>query len=136
MNANTAEGARKTALYFLELFPYMMRSGDTKEWDRLSVAKECKFCSSNRADAIAARKEHRSYSGGRISARVITTYDRDTLYDGYPIDVKVIQQAYVFRDRGGKTVSSKPKTSGILSVEVIRSGKGWKILGVTSKASD
>jgi hypothetical protein len=136
MNANTAEGARETALYFLQLFPYMMRSGDTTEWDRLSVTKECKFCSGNRADAVAARRGHRTYSGGLISAKVVTTYDRDTLYNGYPIDVEVTQQAYTFRDAAGKTVNSKPMTSGILSLEVVRSGKGWKILGATSKAAN
>ncbi|WP_425562858.1 DUF6318 family protein, partial [Luteimicrobium xylanilyticum] len=38
MNANTAEGARKTALYFLRLYPYVMRTGDTREWERYSAA--------------------------------------------------------------------------------------------------
>ena len=136
MNANTAEGARKTALYFLQLYPYVMRTGDTKEWDRLSVAKQCGFCSDVRSKAVSKRKRLQVYSGGEISAKVVTTYDRDTLYGGYPLDVSISQHASVTHDRDGKVVATGKANSSLLTVDVLRASKGWKILEIGTAGND
>jgi hypothetical protein len=130
MNANTAEGARKTALYFIQLYPYILRTGDTKEWDRLSVKKQCDFCSKARAKAVTKKEHQQTFSGGEIEAKVLTTYDRDTLYDGFPIDISISQRASVTRDKSGRTVATGKANSSVLTVEVLRSGKAWKILEI------
>ncbi|MFC8734356.1 DUF6318 family protein [Luteimicrobium sp. NPDC057192] len=132
MNANTAEGARKTALYFIQLYPYMLRTGDTKEWDRLSVKKQCEFCSEVRAKAVSKKKHHQVFSGGEIKAKVVTTYDRDTLYDAYPIDIQIDQQASVTHDKAGKVVATGKPVSSIVTVEAARVGRVWKILEIGS----
>ena len=130
MNANTAEGARKTALYFIQLYPYMMRTGDTEEWDRLSVKKQCDFCSETRADAVKIKKQHQIFSGGSITGKVVTTYDRDALYDAYPLDIRVVEQPSITKDRAGKVVKKEGRDGSILAFEVMRVKNGWKILEV------
>ncbi|GMA25747.1 hypothetical protein GCM10025864_35060 [Luteimicrobium album] len=130
MNANTAEGARKTALYFIQLYPYVMRTGDVKEWDRLSVAKKCDFCSKTRRDALSIKKKHYKFVGGALEAKVVQTYDRDTLYDAYRLDVRFSEKASAIRDRAGNDVTSSDANEVVLGVEVMRAGKAWKILEI------
>jgi len=133
MNANTAEGARKTALYFIQLYPYMLRTGDTREWDRLSVTKQCNFCSDVRSKAVNKKKRHQVFSGGEIDAKIVTTYDRDSLYDAYPIDVQINQGKSVTRDMTGKVVATGKSVSSVVTVEVMRVKKEWKILEIGSQ---
>jgi hypothetical protein len=134
MNANTAEGARKTALYFNQLYPYIMTTGDLRAFDQLSVKKECDFCAKARAQAVKIKREHLTFAGGSIKSKVLTTYDRDTLYDGYPLDVQMVQQAFSIRDKGS-VVHAEPAKTFMATVEVVRAGHGWKILEVSTRNS-
>jgi hypothetical protein len=136
MNANTAEGARKTALYFIQLYPYVMRTGDTKEWDRLSVKKQCDFCSGVRSEALAIKQKKRTYSGGEMTAKVLTTYDRDTLYDAYPLLVRLTQKASVTREADGKVVHRQSMSSGTVVIEVMRVKGGWNILESATESQE
>jgi hypothetical protein len=133
MNANTAEGARKTALYFLQLYPYVMATGDLKEFDRLSVYGKdaCEFCDSTRSDVLKYKKKHWTYSGGKVSAKVVHTYLRDDLFDAYPLNVQVTQDAARWLDSRGTVVDRAQSGMWLERIEVIRVGKIWKILTVS-----
>jgi hypothetical protein len=133
MNANTAEGAEKTALYFLALDKYVQTTGDVEEFDRLVVAPDCGYCANRRKQAVYIKKHDQTYTGGDISARVVTRYDYDSLYRAYTFALDVTQKAFKIKDRSGKVVYSEPAATLTLSLEVMRSKKGWRILEGVSR---
>src|SRR6478609_144939 len=55
MERDDAEGAAAAAEYFLELYPYVMTTGDTTEWDAMAH-EECESCRGLIGDA-ATRAE-------------------------------------------------------------------------------
>lgn len=137
MDANTAEGARETALYFIKLYPYMMRTGDTREWDRLSVTEHCDFCSQARAQALATKKHHETYVGGAVTATVTTTYELDTRslsrpsgiirYTVLPLAIEIDEESSRTTDKAGKTIRSSKKTTTHVDVDLTRSKQRWMI---------
>ena len=134
MDAKTAEGARKTALYFISLYPYVMATGDMKDFDALSVYGKdaCGFCNGSRSDVRKYQKKHWTYTGGQVKAKVVHTYAYDELFAVYPLDVQVDQKVAIIRDKTGKLVKREAANSTLDRVEVIRVGKGWKILTIAN----
>ncbi|MGC5166451.1 DUF6318 family protein [Luteimicrobium sp. DT211] len=132
MNANTREGAEKTALYFLSMDKYVQTTGDISEFDSLIVESKCGYCSNRRKQAVYVKKHGLAYVGGDLSYRVTKRYDYDSLYGAYAFDLEVKQKAFKIQNGSGKIVYSEPASRNTLSLEVMRSKKGWRILeGVT-----
>jgi len=132
MSANTRAGAETTALYFLSLDKYVQTTGDVHEFDRLVVGSKCGYCSNRRKQAAYIKKHDLAYVGGDLSYSVTKRYDHDSLYHAYVFDLKVSQNPFKIEGKSGRIVYSEPAATTTLSLEVMRSGKGWKILeGVT-----
>ncbi|WP_448630413.1 DUF6318 family protein [Cellulomonas soli] len=56
MDEVSVNGARGVAQYFLDLYPYVLTTGDTTEWDRLSHP-ECVYCADVR-DTFGSKPAH------------------------------------------------------------------------------
>jgi hypothetical protein len=134
MTANTAAGARATALYFIQLYRYVLMTGDVKDFDRIVIPGKggCDFCDSTRADALKYKKKHWKYTGGEITGKVVKTYLYDDLFSAYPLDVRIHEMPSVVRDPAGKKVDGGDGDSPLVRVEVIRAGNIWKILTVAT----
>jgi hypothetical protein len=137
MNANTVEGAKKTALYFLRVYSYALGTGDVSELDALSFKghgdANCGFCSSARARALTYAKKSQTFRGGEIRAKIVKTYMRDALYDAFPLDISIRQDAGTVRNADGSVSAYTDASDTVARVEVIRVDRGWKILTIAAK---
>lgn len=66
MSRVDAAGAQATATYFLELYPYVLATGDLTEWDALSHP-ECIFCASVRQGVLDLQAEGQHSTGGLVT---------------------------------------------------------------------
>jgi len=133
IDAHTRDGAARTAQYFFELVPYVLRTGDFREWDRLSVAKQCDFCGDIRKDAKERLTKEWTYSGGATATKITARYDYDTLYQVYPFALEVTQATAQVKDKNGNVVHRSDSATSRVTVEVVKAKVGWKILEVASE---
>lgn len=132
MDSTDGKGAAAAAQYFLGLYPYMMRTGDTSEWDAMSWS-ECTFCNNSMADAAKMREGSATFEGGEVTTTVIEIYKRDDLVGGYPLDIELsLADAYGL-DSSGRSWTLPAKTAPV-RVEMIHGGTGWIVLNVLSVA--
>ncbi|NTW42456.1 MAG: hypothetical protein HGA44_21710 [Cellulomonadaceae bacterium] len=114
MDEVSADGARDVAQYFLQLFPYVIETGDTSEWDRLSHP-ECLYC----ADVSRYARDSSSLTS---APEVSLTFESVEELD--PGVLFMVSLRYVEAFDDGTT---KP-FSGLVSV--VRQGEQWLIRGV------
>jgi hypothetical protein len=135
MDQHDVEGAAAAAEYFLALYNYINRSGDTSEWAEMSH-RVCTFCQTALERANEVRKKKLKIDGGEVSSRLVKTYKRDGLTGIFPLDVEVIQQASTTRFPDGSVESSTDKQTGLMRVEMgIRNGE-WVVVTVAPKPED
>lgn len=65
MEQETVDGAIAAAKYFMELMPYALGTGDTTEWDSMSL-DGCEFCESIRSMASGVNEGDGFATGGEI----------------------------------------------------------------------
>ncbi|MCB7136570.1 DUF6318 family protein [Cellulosimicrobium marinum] len=129
MDQHDAEGAAAAAEYFLELYPYVMTTGDTAEWEAMTH-EACGFCSDSIGQATRIVDEEASFEGGEIATTVITTYAQDDLTGLYPLDVQIDQEPMVIRDSSNAELFADDRTSDLYRVEMgIRDGT-WVVFEV------
>ncbi|HEV6951953.1 MAG TPA: DUF6318 family protein, partial [Promicromonospora sp.] len=63
MDRDDAEGAAAAAVYFIELYPYVMATGDTAEFEAMSH-RACGFCSGVLNDLARVQDNAQRYEGG------------------------------------------------------------------------
>lgn len=131
MDRDDAEGAAAAAEYFIELYPYVMATGDTAEFEAMSH-EACGFCTDVLNDARRVAQNEESYIGGQTAIAVSQVYEQDELTGIYPLDVSIVQEASRIIDRHGEEVSSLARTASDLRVEVGRRGHHWVIAEVAS----
>jgi hypothetical protein len=131
MDTDDAEGAAAAAEYYIELYPYVMTTGDTSEWEAMSHA-ECGSCSTLMGDAtsMAARKD--VLTGGEITATVDDPgyYVRDDQTGIYPFDVRVEQAAMTISDESGAELFSSGPSTDLRRVEMGRYQGSWIVVGI------
>lgn len=67
MGTPGTDGAAAAASYFMELYPYVLATGDLAEWDAIS-ADTCDFCINTRAEVERLEAAGlRSIGGGQNS---------------------------------------------------------------------
>lgn len=132
MDRTDEVGAAAAATYFLELYPYVMATGDLEEWERISLVDLCEFCVKVSADVASQQAARTTYSGGDVEVDVTKTYPLDTLLGAFPVDVVLSQDASVIADEGGNVVDSSESASGPLRVEVMNDGVAWLLLEVST----
>lgn len=132
MDRTDEVGAAAAATYFLELYPYVMATGDLEEWVRVSLVDLCEFCVKVSADVASQQAAGTTYSGGDVEVDVTKTYPLDTLLGAYPVDVLLSQDASVIAGEDGTAIESSASVSGPLRVEVMYDGDAWLLLEVST----
>ncbi|WP_407317220.1 DUF6318 family protein [Isoptericola halotolerans] len=129
MNDDGHEGAQAAAKYFLSLDDYIMKTGDTTEWEAMSH-KECGYCSRRLEQAQLIDKEGYTYHGGKLVAQVLHTYEKDTPTGIWPIDIEVSVDDARVTDSTGRDVFADEASTAKKRIEALRQKDGWVIVGL------
>ena len=92
MSTMDGNGAAAAAVYFIELYGYVLQTGDLTEWNAMSYP-DCEFCTSVQTSIPAVYANGGRIEGGDLSAEVLAVQDLDSFIGGYPVDLRVTQQA-------------------------------------------
>ena len=136
MERTDETGAMAAAEYFMELFAYVMATGDLEEWDRVS-GQTCTFCASVREDV------ERIYSSGGRVAGVDLVVGR-TEKTGYEevLGVYGVALAFSFGEGAelgadGEVAQKLGAEDGLAVLEVSPSTRGWVLIeGSTGPATE
>jgi len=129
MDRDDAEGAAAAAEYFLELYPYVMATGDTVEWEAMSHV-ECGYCSGSLENANWLVETRSAFTGGATTTEVLHNYSRDEATGIYPVDLRSTQESILVVDEAGETVEQVDKDVLDVRVEVGRNAGAWVIVEV------
>jgi hypothetical protein len=105
MKRDDAEGAAAAAEYFIELYPYVMATGDTEEFEAMSH-RACGFCDDALAQARQIEEGGWQYTGGGSTLSVTQAYERDDLTGIYPLDVEISQESSQISESDGAQLDS------------------------------
>jgi hypothetical protein len=129
MDRDDAEGAAAAAEYFIELYPYVMATGDTDEFEAMSH-EACGFCSDVLNSASANEAASYTYIGGDVTVDVQEVLEQDALTGIIPINVRVEQAESSTLDEFGDKIASASAELNESRVEVADSGDGWVIVEI------
>ena len=132
MDDDGPAGAEAAAVYFLELDDYIMKTGNTAEWEAMS-GKSCEHCSARLDQARDIAKQDAVWVGGETQARVLHTYEQDAATGIWPIDVEIQVAPVTVQDASGTQIFDDPARKADLRVEVARQDDGWIVVGVANK---
>ncbi|WP_318280490.1 DUF6318 family protein [Cellulosimicrobium funkei] len=131
MDRDDAEGAAAAAEYFLELYPYVMATGDTADWEAMSHS-QCDTCSDflEQARTISLRDD--VFSGGTVAATVDEPgrYVRDEATGLQPLDLTFEQEPISIVDKDGAEVFSTPMESDTRRVEMGTLDGEWIVVTI------
>jgi hypothetical protein len=105
MERDDAKGAAAAAEYFIELYPYVMATGDTKEFEAMSH-RACGFCDDALEQAKRIEEGGWAYTGGGSTLSLVEAYKRDELTGVYPLDVEISQESSQISESGGAQLDS------------------------------
>lgn len=129
MEREDAEGAAAAAEYFIELYPYVMATGDTEEFGAMSH-RACGFCDDALEQARKIRTRDETWSGGEIRTVLLETYVRDEITGVYPLDFEVEQDAARIEDSEGATVFEGEDERSTYRVEIGRTSGNWVVVEI------
>jgi len=132
MKKKDAEGAAAAAEYFLSLYDYTKRSGDTREWDGMSH-RSCQFCETVHARALEIQQRGLVLEGGGLTADVTRKYDRDAATAIFPLDVQVTQDKATATYANGQVESSSEPQRAEMRVEMGLRHGDWTVVSVVPK---
>jgi hypothetical protein len=135
MEQHDAEGAAAAAEYFIALYPYIMKTGDTAEFKAMSH-EACGYCTATLENEQWLRDNQAEFSGGELRTALEESYQRDAATGLYPFDVRVTQEAIRITNSEGAEVDSVEPTTSIARVEVGLRENQWVITTVTHKPVD
>jgi hypothetical protein len=131
MERSDAEGAAAAAEYFIELYPYVMATGDTEEFEAMSH-RACEYCKGTLENAAWLQETRGTFEGGLTEAVLAKTYQRDDLTGIFPFDFGTSQGEIWIRDQEGKQVDHIAETDFEARVEVGRRDGEWVIVEVAT----
>ncbi len=129
MNRKDAEGAAAAAEYFIELYPYVMATGDVEEFEAMSH-KACGFCEDLAAQALAIREEGEIFAGGETSVQITKEYRRDEVTGIYPFDSRITQEAQTITAADGSVVLDADREVLERRIEMGRRAGEWVMVTV------
>ncbi|MEV0892997.1 DUF6318 family protein [Promicromonospora sp. NPDC050262] len=129
MKRTDAKGAAAAAEYFIELYPYVMATGDTEEFEAMSH-RACGFCGDALEQAKSIQARHETWTGGEIHSILLETYERDAVTGIFPLDLEVEQAAAQIADSEGVTVFEGADEHSTYRVEVGRQDSAWVIVEI------
>lgn len=129
MERDDAEGAAAAAEYFIELYPYVMATGDTREFEAMSH-RACGFCDDALEQAERIKDHGYTYTGGDSSLRVIEIYARDDVTGIFPLDAEITQKSSRITGGSGEEIYSAEAKVSESRVEMgLHNGK-WVVVTV------
>jgi len=129
MDDDGPAGAEAAAVYFLELDDYIMKTGDTAEWEAMSH-KSCEYCANRLDQARQIAERGDTFEGGEAQIRVLHTYEQDAATGIWPIDVEIKEARSTITDAEGEVVFEQEALTSTARVEASRSDDRWVIVGV------
>lgn len=129
MERDDAEGAAAAAEYFIELYPYVMATGDTEEFEAMSH-RACGFCDDALEQAQRIEGGGYTYSGGESMLSVMEIYDRDEVTGIFPLDTEISQQASLISDSSGNVLHSSDAKAFESRVEMGIRNDRWVVVTV------
>ncbi|WP_419707920.1 DUF6318 family protein [Promicromonospora sp. NFX87] len=132
MERDDAEGAAAAAEYFIELYPYVMATGDTEEFEAMSH-RACGFCEQALRDTARIQDRDQRFVGGTTEVKVLDQYLRDDLTGIYPLDVEVTQEASTTLDPAGSAVASAEPQTSAHRVEVAQKDGRWVVVAIAPR---
>lgn len=128
MDDDGPAGAEAAAVYFLELDPYIMKTGDTAEWEAMSQ-ESCEYCA-NRLDQARLIAERGDTFDGETQATTTHTYAQDAVTGIWPIDVEITESRTSITDTAGEVVFDQASSVRTSRIEVARSDERWVVVEV------
>ncbi|HLS64813.1 MAG TPA: DUF6318 family protein [Ruania sp.] len=134
MEEETVEGAIAAAKYFMELMPYVLGTGDTTEWDSMSL-HGCEFCESIRSMASEANEGDGFATGGEIE---IYSEDgggpyKDSMFEGediYIVSLGLTISAMELHYQDGTVDSYVPDDRPDFRLSLLWGDESWRITGI------
>lgn len=129
MKRDDAEGAAAAAEYFIELYPYVMATGDTAEFEAMSH-RACGFCDELASQASAIQDAGETFVGGETTVKITKAYKRDEVTAIYPFDSEIIQEAQRITAADGRVVLDADREVLDRRIEIGRKGGEWVMVTV------
>jgi hypothetical protein len=129
MKRDDAEGAAAAAEYFIELYPYVMATGDTEEFEAMSH-RACGFCEDALEQATKIEDGGWAYVGGESTLSVTQIYRRDDLTGIFPLDAEISQESSRITGRNGEELYSVESKMFDRRVEMGRRNGEWVVVTV------
>ncbi|MFE5291822.1 DUF6318 family protein [Isoptericola sp. NPDC056618] len=134
MDDDGPAGAEAAAVYFLELDPYIMKTGDTAKYEEMS-SKSCTHCSARIDQANEIAEQGDQWHGGDVKARVVHTYEQEATTEIWPMDVAVRISPVSVTDTSGSEVFSEAADTTESRVEMARRDGQWVVVEVRTDQS-
>ncbi len=132
MKRTDAKGAAAAAEYFIELYPYVMATGDTEEFEAMSH-RACGFCEQAVKDAERIKDRNQVFQGGTTKVKILDRFVQDDLTGIYPLDVEVNQAASETLAPDGSVVSSAEAQVSAHRVEIGRKDGHWVVVAIAPR---
>ncbi|MHB1490556.1 MAG: DUF6318 family protein [Cellulomonas sp.] len=122
-------GAAAAAVYFIELYGYVLQTGDLTEWNAMSFP-DCQFCESTAQYVQSVYSAGGSFVGGDITAEVVTVHELDGFIGGYPVDLRTTQAATKRLDAAGAQAGSLDQQTNMARFATVYYKGSWTIATV------
>ncbi|UKJ62726.1 hypothetical protein H1Q78_13345 [Cellulosimicrobium cellulans] len=132
MDRDDAEGAAAAAEYYIELYPYVMATGDLTDWNGMAHG-DCAACAEVESDATRRAEKGDSFVGGALTAVVPEPekYFRDEATGIFPLDVDVVEDASTITSPDGDVVHETPASKYTRRIEIGRNSGSWVVVEIS-----
>ncbi len=130
MERSDEVGAAAAAGYFMELFAYVMQTGDLEEWDRIS-AQDCGFCQNTRERIVDVYGDGGRFSGGELRAGTVEHLGYDAVLGVHAAGLNYEFGSGAELAVDGSTVAEMGDEEGYAIVDVVFASGGWVLLGAS-----
>ncbi|MCA5892351.1 DUF6318 family protein [Isoptericola sp. NEAU-Y5] len=131
MDDDGPAGAEAAAVYFLRLDDYIMKTGDTAQWEAMSH-KECDYCVERLEQAQEIADHSYAWTNELTEVRVQESYVQDSATGLQRVDVAVSQGAVTVTDGSGDEVFQQDAIELVMGVELALADEDWVIVGITN----
>ncbi|WP_125775589.1 DUF6318 family protein [Antribacter gilvus] len=132
MERDDAEGAAAAAQYFIEMYPYVMATGDTAEFEAMSH-DACGFCVDTLSQANQIKNRDETWTGGEITSSLVESYEQDALTGIFPLDVDIDQEQAVITDAAGSVVFTGVPERAQYRVEIAQRDGEWLVVEIAPR---
>ena len=130
MDTGDEAGAAAAAAYFMQLFAYVLHTGDLDRWDAVSTT-DCGFCGSVRADVTRVYTNGGRFSGGELTTAPAEVLGTDRALGGYGVGIRYEMSEGAELDVSGGVVEAKPTERGQAVVDTVFGATGWVLVGLS-----